>query len=90
MSSFSKMLSLSFSVGLLVVFSPEELKEFLHRQNSSGEKIILPLLYGISINEFNEKYPELNEIQVLEESMYSKEEVTVQLAKELIKFYKER
>jgi hypothetical protein len=44
-------------------WTEKELKEFLTRQNESGQKIVLPLLLGISLNELKEQYPDLGEIQ---------------------------
>ncbi|MCD8197769.1 MAG: toll/interleukin-1 receptor domain-containing protein [Lachnospiraceae bacterium] len=66
----------------------KELQEFLTRQNGSGQKIILPLLYNVTVDQFKERYPELQEIQCIEASRYNREMVTVLLAKELIKRYK--
>lgn len=65
-----------------------ELQEFFDRQNETGQKIILPLLYDVSIDEFKAQYPELAEIQCIEVEKCSKELVTILLAKELIKRYK--
>ncbi len=62
-----------------------ELKEFLQRQNASGQKIILPLLYNISFDDLNNKYPSLSDIQCLKVGDYSKEEICILFAKELIK-----
>ena len=62
-----------------------ELKNFLTRQNETGQKIVLPLLYDISIEKMKEKYPSLEEIQVIETNKYTKEEIVILFAKELIK-----
>ncbi len=51
----------------------KELKEFLTRQNESGQKIILPLLHGVTVEQFKDKYPELKEIQCIESENYNKE-----------------
>ncbi len=66
-------------------WTERELDEFLKRQNASGQKIVLPLLYGVSIDTFIEKYPSLEEIQVISTERYTKEEITILFAKELIK-----
>lgn len=59
--------------------------EFLQRQNSCGQKIVLPLLYNITIEQLKDKYPVLENIQVIESKNYSKEEIAILFAKELIK-----
>lgn len=69
-------------------WTENELKEFLSRQNDSGQKVILPLLLGVDVAEFLKKYPQLNEIQVLNASDYSTDSVAILLAKELIRRYK--
>ena len=66
-------------------WTERELSEFLKRQNDSGQKIVLPLLYGISLNMLKEKYPALGDIQVINTNQYSKEEIAILFAKELIK-----
>ena len=66
-------------------WTERELEEFLKRQNDSGQKIVLPLLYGISIDEMKEKYPSLAQIQVIESSNYTEEGIAILFAKELIK-----
>ena len=52
----------------IVVISPEflgrewtekELNELLQRQNESGQKVVLPLLYHYTIDEMKERYPGL-------------------------------
>lgn len=69
-------------------WTERELQEFLDRQNSNGQKIILPLLYGITVKELCEHYPELVEIQCISTEKYSLESITILFAKELIKRYK--
>lgn len=70
-------------------WTEKELYEFLKKQNSSGQKIVLPLLHNISLEQLKEKYPALGAIQVIDTQRYSKEEITILFAKELIKRYKE-
>ena len=70
-------------------WTERELNDFLTRQNSSGQKIILPILYGITDKELAEKYPEVADIQGLSTEMYSKEQIVILFAKELIKRLKE-
>ena len=69
-------------------WTEKELNEFLTRQNESGQKIVLPLLLGITKEEMIEHYPLLEEIQYIKAEDYSKEQIVILLAKELIKRYK--
>lgn len=62
-----------------------ELKQFLERQNACGQKIVLPLLYNISIEELKRKYPMLADIQCLDAKERSKKDICILFAKELIK-----
>lgn len=66
-------------------WTERELEELLKRQNTSGQKIVLPLLYGVSLEKLNEQYPFLSEIQMINTEQYSKEQITILFAKELIK-----
>ena len=56
----------------IVVISPEflgrewtgkELNELLQRQNGIGEKVILPLLYKLTIGDMKKQYPQLADFQ---------------------------
>lgn len=69
-------------------WTERELNEFFMQQNESGQKIVLPLLHGITISNLKEHYPELGDIQCISSEDYSKEEITILLARELIKRYK--
>ena len=62
-----------------------ELTEFLSRQNKNGQKIILPILHGISVAQIQEKYPAVAEIQALDSSKYSCDEIALKFAGQLIK-----
>ena len=66
-------------------WTERELQEFLARQNTSGQKIVLPLLHNITLERLKEKYPSLGDIQVIDSDRYSKEEIAILFAKELIK-----
>lgn len=68
-------------------WTERELNELLQRQNENGQKIILPLLHGLSFNDLKGKYPELEFIQSIS-SEKPAEEIVILLAKELIKRYK--
>ena len=69
-------------------WTEKELDEFLHRQNESGQKIVLPLLLGITVEEMKAKYPTLSEIQCISADRLSREEVVIFLAREIIKRYR--
>lgn len=69
-------------------WTERELGEFLSRQNENHQKIVLPLLYGISLNELKEHYPELGNIQCVSADEHNIEEIVILLARELIKRYR--
>ena len=69
-------------------WTEKELYGFLNRQTVSGQKIILPLLLDVDINDLREKYPMLTDIQFLVSNDYSYDEIALQLAKQLIIRYK--
>jgi len=69
-------------------WTEKELNEFLSQQNESGQKIILPLLYGISLDDLKSHYPELGDIQCISTADFDEKEIALLLAKELIKRYK--
>lgn len=71
-------------------WTEKELDEFLTQQNESGQKIVLPLLYGVSLKELKEHYPQLGDIQCISSDDYDRQEITILLAKELIKRYKNK
>ena len=69
-------------------WTEKELQSFLNRQNSSGEKIILPLLHGISIKDLCDHYPELGEIQAISDSQFDIKDVAILFARQLLKRYR--
>lgn len=69
-------------------WTERELGEFLSRQNENHQKIVLPLLYGISLDELKEHYPELGDIQCVSADEHNIEEIVILLARELIKRYR--
>jgi len=69
-------------------WTERELNEFLNQQNESGQKIVLPLLLGISLDDLKAHYPELGDIQCVDSERVSKEDITILLAKELINRYR--
>ena len=62
-----------------------ELNEFLHRQNSNGQKIILPILYNINDAQLRERYPDVADIQALKGKDHSCDEIALLFAGQLIK-----
>lgn len=69
-------------------WTEKELHEFLLQQNEQGQKIVLPLLYNISLEELKTHYPELCDIQCISTKDFTKEEIVILLAKELLKRYR--
>lgn len=69
-------------------WTERELNEFLQKQNETGQKIILPLLYDISYDDVKKHYPELEFIQSIKVCEHTNDEITLLFAKELIKRYK--
>lgn len=66
-------------------WTEKELNEFLSRQNSNGQKLILPILHGINISDLRHKYPSVAEIQAIESTNYSCDEIALMFANQLIK-----
>lgn len=69
-------------------WTERELNEFLQRQNETGQKIILPLLYNISYEDVKNHYPDLEFVQSIKVCEHSNDEIALLFAKELIKRYK--
>ena len=65
-------------------WTEKDLNDFLHKQNSIGQKIVLPLLYNISLDDLKLHYPELSEIQCLSAEHYDTNEIALLFAKQLI------
>ena len=57
-------------------------------QYHTGQKIVLPLLYGITTDDLKKHYPDLGDIQCLSADRRSNDDIVILLAKELIKRYK--
>ncbi len=66
-----------------------ELKEFLNRQNRSGQKIILPILHNITTEDLKNKYPTIADIQALSTQKISCDGIALLFAKEFIKRLKD-
>ena len=69
-------------------WTERELNEFLQMQNENGQKIILPLLFELSFDDLKSHYPDLEFIQSIRSEDRSLEDITILLAKELIKRYR--
>ncbi|MFR9546594.1 MAG: toll/interleukin-1 receptor domain-containing protein [Rikenellaceae bacterium] len=62
-----------------------ELKELLNKQNSLGVKVVLPLLYNCTTDEFFQKYPFLRDLIFMEANKLSCDDIAMKFAKILIK-----
>lgn len=65
-------------------WTEKELSEFLNRQKD-GQKLILPIIHNITTQQLRDKYPYVADIQAIDSSMYSCDEIALLLAKQLIK-----
>lgn len=66
-------------------WTEKKLTEFLSRQNRNGQKIILPILHNITIEQLQKKYPDVADIQALDSAKYSCDEIALKFAGQLIK-----
>ena len=66
-------------------WTEKELNEFLTRQTSEGQKLILPIIHNISNDDLQEKYPEVGDIQTISSQEYTVDEIALQFANQLIK-----
>lgn len=66
-------------------WTEKELYELMNKQNKNGQKIILPILHNITIKQLKEKYPAIAEIQALDSSKYTCDEIALKFAAQLIK-----
>lgn len=66
-------------------WTERELVEFLNRQNRNGQKLILPILHNISVEQLKEKYQAVADIQAIDSAKYSCDEIALLFAKQLIK-----
>lgn len=71
-------------------WTEKELYDLLNRQNQNGQKIILPILHNITIKQLQEKYPAVADIQSLDSSKYSCDEIALKFAAQLIKRLRNR
>lgn len=66
-------------------WTEKELGEFLNRQNKNGQKIILPIIHNISVEQLKQRYPVIADIQALDSSKYTCDEIALKFASQLIK-----
>lgn len=66
-------------------WTEKELSEFLNRQNRNGQKIILPVVHKISMSQLKEKYPLIADIQAIDSSDYTYDQIALLFAEQLIK-----
>ncbi len=66
-------------------WTERELSEFLNRQNRNGQKLILPILHNITINQLYEKYPTVADLQAIDSSKYTCDQIALMFARQLIK-----
>ena len=66
-------------------WTERELSEFLNRQNQNGQKLILPILHNITIEQLKEKYPSIADIQAIDSSKYTCDQIALLFARQSIK-----
>ena len=66
-------------------WTEKELTDFLSRQNRNGQKIILPILHNVTVAQLQEKYPAVADIQALDSSNYTCDQIALKFAAQLIK-----
>ena len=66
-------------------WTEKELYEFMNRQNRNGQKLILPILCNITVEQLREQYPTLADIQAIDSAKYSCDQIALMFAKQLIK-----
>lgn len=66
-------------------WTERELSEFLNKQNRNGQKLILPILHNITVSQLYEKYPTVADLQAIESSKYTCDQIAIMFARQLIK-----
>ena len=66
-------------------WTEKELKELLSRQNRNGQKLILPILKNITMEQLQQEYPSVADIQAIDSKNNSTDEIALMFAKQLIK-----
>lgn len=66
-------------------WAEKELEEFLGRQNTNKQKIVLPLLHGITVERLKEVYSSLGDIQCISTAEKDEKEIAIIFARQLIR-----
>ena len=66
-------------------WTERELNEFLNRQNRNGQKLILPILHNITVQQLKEKYPSVADIQAIDSDKFTCDQIALLFARQLIK-----
>lgn len=66
-------------------WTEKELYEFLSQENTSGQKLILPIIHGITNEDLATNYPDLAEIQTISSADLSEEQIAILFANILIR-----
>ena len=66
-------------------WTERELSEFLNRQNRNGQKLILPIVHNVTMQQLKEKYPNVADIQAIDSKKYNCDQIALLFAKQLIK-----
>lgn len=66
-------------------WTERELSEFLNRQNRNGQKLILPIVHNITMQQLQKKYPNVANIQAIDSKKYNCDQIALLFAKQLIK-----
>lgn len=70
-------------------WTEKELVEFLNRQNQNGQKLILPVLHEISVDQLKKKYPSIASIHAISSKDYNCDQIALLFARQLIKRLKQ-
>lgn len=65
-------------------WTEKELAEFLKRQNRNGQKLILPIVHGITNEDLRNKYPTVADIQAIDSKDYTCDQIALLFACQLI------
>lgn len=65
-------------------WTEKELNSLLNRTNTLGQKLILPILHGVSIKTISKKYPRIATIQAIQTSKMSPKDISILFASQMI------
>ena len=66
-------------------WTEKELYELLNRQARNGQKLILPILHNITIDDLVKKYPSVADIQAISSKDYTCDQIAILFARQLIR-----